>query len=72
MRLLPRFEIPEGWRAEAFDFASDPTPREARALASHAAARRFVFNWGLAVVKDRLDARSRVRAAALVEQLADV
>ena len=71
MRLLPRFEIPEGWRAEAFDFALDPTPREARALASHAAARRFVFNWGLAVVKDRLDARSRVRAAALVEQLAD-
>jgi putative transposase len=68
---MPRFEIPDGWRAQAFDFALDPTASERRALASHAGARRFVFNWALGVVKDRLDARERVRAAALGEQLAD-
>jgi putative transposase len=56
MRLLPRFEIPDGWRMEAFDFALDPTAAERRLLASHAGARRFAFNWGLGVVKNRLNA----------------
>lgn len=68
---MPRFEIPDGWRMEAFDFALDPTPAQRRALASHAGARRFAFNWGLGLVKDRLDVAARVRAAALTEQLPD-
>ena len=44
---------------QTFRFALDPSPRAARALASHVGARRFVFNWGLALVKERLDARRR-------------
>jgi putative transposase len=44
---------------QAFRFALDPSPRVERALASHVGARRFVFNWGLALVKERLDARAR-------------
>ncbi|MCL6521906.1 MAG: IS607 family element transposase accessory protein TnpB [Firmicutes bacterium] len=44
---------------QAYRFALDPSPRAARALASHAGARRFVFNWGLALVKERLEARRR-------------
>ncbi|MCL6521018.1 MAG: IS607 family element transposase accessory protein TnpB [Firmicutes bacterium] len=47
---------------QAFRFALDPSPRAARMLASHAGARRFVFNWGLALVKERLDARRRGEA----------
>lgn len=68
---MPRFDVPAGWRLEAFDFALDPTSTEQRLLASHCGARRFAFNWGLALVRSRLDARERVRQAALIDQLCD-
>lgn len=42
---------------QAYRFALDPTPKQQRALASHCGAARFTFNWGLALVKDRMDAR---------------
>jgi len=44
---------------QAYRFALDPSPRAARTLASHVGARRFAFNWGLALVKDRLEAHKR-------------
>lgn len=44
---------------QAYRFALDPSPRAARALASHVGARRYAFNWGLALVKERLEARAR-------------
>ncbi len=47
---------------QAFRFALDPSPRVERALASHVGARRFAFNWGLALVKARLDVRARGEA----------
>lgn len=40
---------------QAYRFALDPTPRQQRALACHAGAARFAYNWGLALVKQRLD-----------------
>jgi putative transposase len=43
---------------QAYRFALDPTPAQRRALASHCGAARFAYNWGLAVVKARLDART--------------
>lgn len=43
---------------QAYRFALDPAPRIERALCSHVGARRFAFNWGLALVKRRLDARA--------------
>jgi putative transposase len=42
---------------QAYRFALDPTPKQQRALASHCGAARFAFNWGLALVKERMDAR---------------
>jgi len=56
---------------QAYRLALDPTPAQQRKLASHCGARRFAYNWGLALVKKRLDQRERVRRAGLVEQLAD-
>ncbi len=56
---------------QAYRFALDPTATQARALASHCGGRRFAYNWGLALVKERLELRERVRRAALAEQLAD-
>jgi putative transposase len=42
---------------QAYRFALDPTPRQRRALASHCGAARYAYNWGLALVKVRLDER---------------
>jgi putative transposase len=43
---------------QAYRFALDPTPRQRGSLASHAGAARFAFNWGLELVKTRLDQRA--------------
>jgi putative transposase len=43
---------------QAYRFALDPTPRQRGRLASHAGASRFAFNWGLELVKDRLERRA--------------
>src|SRR5512132_2537693 len=43
---------------QAYRFALDPTPRQQRALASHCGAARRAFNWGLDLVKERLDQRA--------------
>ena len=42
---------------QAYRFALDPTPRQRRVLASHCGAARFVYNWGLRLVQERLDQR---------------
>jgi putative transposase len=56
---------------QAYRFALDPAPAQARKLASHAGAARFAYNWGLALVKARLDQRERIRVAAYEELLCD-
>jgi putative transposase len=43
---------------QAYRFALDPTPRQQGALASTAGAARFAYNWGLGLVKQRLDERA--------------
>lgn len=43
---------------QAYRFALDPTPAQRRKLASHAGAARFAYNFGLALVKERLDRRA--------------
>jgi putative transposase len=40
------FEIPEGWTAQAFRFALDPSPAQVSMLESHCGASRFAFNHG--------------------------
>jgi putative transposase len=42
---------------QAYQFALDPTPRKQGNLASHAGAALFAYNWGLELVKSRLDQR---------------
>ena len=41
---MARFEIAEGWTAQAFRFALDPTPAQVSLLESHCGAARFGFN----------------------------
>ena len=40
---------------QAYRFALDPTPSQRRALASHCGAARVAYNWGLHLVKERLE-----------------
>jgi putative transposase len=42
---------------QAYRFALDPTPTHRRVLASHCGAARVAHNWGLELVKTRLDQR---------------
>ncbi|MEO3870060.1 IS607 family element RNA-guided endonuclease TnpB [Nonomuraea sp. B12E4] len=52
---------------QAYRFALDPTPSQARALASHCGAARVAFNWGLARIKANLDQRTAERSYGLQE-----
>ncbi len=50
---------------QAYRYALDPSVAQEQALLSHVGARRFAFNWGLAFVKGRLDARGRGEAVSV-------
>ena len=43
---------------QAYRFALDPNPSQQRALASAVGGARFAYNWGLELVKGRLDERA--------------
>jgi hypothetical protein len=66
--LMARFEIPDGWTAQAYQFALDPTPAQVEALGSHAGAARFAYNVMLAAVKANLDQRAAECSYGIVER----
>ncbi len=47
---MARFEIPEGWCVQAFQFTLDPTDEQTRSLARHFGARRKAYNWAVAAL----------------------
>ncbi len=65
---MARFEVPEGWVAQGYRFALDPTPAQVSMLESHYGAARFAFNHMLGVVKANLDQRSAERSYGVTEQ----
>jgi putative transposase len=64
---MARFEIPDGWTAQAYRFALDPSPVQAEALLSHAGGARFAFNTMLAVVRANIDQRAAERSYGIAE-----
>ncbi|MFF0342976.1 IS607 family element RNA-guided endonuclease TnpB [Kribbella sp. NPDC004875] len=64
---MARFEIPDGWVAQAYRYALDPTPAQERSLASHIGAARFARNYMLRLVKAVLDQRDAERSYDLAE-----
>jgi putative transposase len=64
---ISRFEIPDGWVAQAYRFALDPTPRQIEALVSHAGGARFAYNTMLAAVKTNLDQRAAERSYGIAD-----
>ncbi|MEV5833404.1 IS607 family element RNA-guided endonuclease TnpB [Nocardia sp. NPDC052112] len=61
------YQVPQGWVVQAYRFALDPTPRQARMLASHAGAARKAFNVMLDMVGKNLDQRAAERSYGLSE-----
>jgi putative transposase len=64
---LARFEVPQGWVAQAYRFALDPTPAQQQALLSHAGGARFAYNTMLAAVKANLDQRHAEKSYGITE-----
>ena len=65
---MARFEIPEGWTAQGYRFALDPSPAQVGMLEPHCGAARFAFNHMLGVVKANLDQRSAERSYGVAEE----
>ncbi|HWS94511.1 MAG TPA: helix-turn-helix domain-containing protein, partial [Mycobacterium sp.] len=63
--VMAGFEVPEGWVAQAYQFALDPSPTQVDALRSHAGARNFAYNTMLAAVKANLDQRAAEKTYGL-------
>jgi putative transposase len=51
---MARFEVPEGWTVQAFQFALDPTPEQAGCVRRQFGGRRKARNWAVATLKDDL------------------
>ena len=66
--VMARFEVPEGWVAQAYRFALDPTPAQVGMLESHCGAARLAFNHMLGVVKANLDQRSAERSYGIADE----
>ena len=64
---MARFEVPDGWVAQAYRFALDPTPAQVSMLESHCGAARFAFNDMLGVVKANVDQRGAERSYGITE-----
>jgi putative transposase len=65
--VMARFD-PDGWVAQGYRFALDPTAAQVSTLESHCGAARFAFNHMLAVVRANLDQRSAERSYGINEQ----
>jgi putative transposase len=65
---MARFEVPDGWVAQAYRFALDPTQAQVSILESHCGAARFAFNDMLGVVKAKLDQRSAERSYGIADE----
>jgi putative transposase len=64
---VARFEVPEGWAAQAYRFALDPSAAQERAFRSRAGAARKAYNTMLALVKAVMGQRQAERSYGIAE-----
>jgi len=65
---VAKFEVPEGWTAQAYRFALDPSPSQVRAFRSHAGAARKAYNTMLALVRAVMGQRQAERSYGIAEE----
>ena len=51
---MARFEIPDGWTVQAFQFALDCTPEQAACVRRQFGGRRYARNWAVRTLKEDL------------------
>ena len=54
--LAARFEVPQGWTVQAFQFALECTPEQAACVRRQFGGRRYARNWALRTLKSDIDA----------------
>jgi IS605 OrfB family transposase len=59
---VKRFEVPDGWVVQAFDFALDLTGGQAAVLPRQFGGRRYAYNWAVRTLKDDIEAFHAGRA----------
>ena len=64
---MARFEVSEGWTAQAYRFALDPAPAQVRSFRSHAGGARKAHNTMLGLVKAVMDQRQAERSFGICE-----
>ena len=52
---MARFEVPDGWTVQAFQFALDCTPGQAACVRRQFGGRRYARNWAVRTLKEDLD-----------------
>jgi len=62
---MARFEVPDGWTAQAYRYALDPSPAQQRAFRSHAGGARKAYNTMLGLVKAVMDQRAAERSSGV-------
>ncbi|MUL61186.1 transposase [Mycobacterium sp. CBMA 213] len=60
--MAEKFEVPDGWVLQAYQYALDPTQTQAAVLESHAGGARFAYNTMLRAVKANLSQREAERS----------
>ncbi len=60
--MAEKFEVPDGWVLQAYQYALDPTDAQTAMLQSHAGAARFAYNTMLRAVKANLSQREAERS----------
>jgi len=48
---VARFEIPDGWTVQAYQFTLDPVPEQAAVLRRQFGGRRYAYNWAVRTLK---------------------
>jgi putative transposase len=65
---VAKFEVPDGWTAQAYRFALDPSLAQLRAFRSHAGGARKAYNTMLALVKAVMGQRQAERSYGIAEE----
>lgn len=64
---MARFEVPDGWTAQAYRYALDPSPAQQREFRSHAGGARKAYNTMLGLVKAVTGQRAAERSYGIAD-----
>jgi putative transposase len=69
---MARFEIPDGWTVQAFQFALDCTPEQAACVRRQFGGRRYARNWAVRTRGSRRYAQTQRKITRLQRRVASI